>query len=63
MFGVRALTVDVRFNADDMAGLASGVLEDRREEEVDGRIEGTGVVDCGGGELEFGFYRVRASEW
>jgi hypothetical protein len=60
MFGVRAKTVDTKLNTDDVAHLAAAALA--RKAPTD-RIEGSGVVTCGEGEVEWAFYTTRNSEW
>lgn len=60
MFGIRAKTVDTKFNTDDEISLAWSILE--RKVATD-HIEGTGVVNCGVGEVEWAFYTPRNSDW
>jgi len=60
MFGVRAKTVDTKFNTDDEAHLAAAALQGKAPTD---HIEGSGVVTCGEGEVEWAFYMTRDSEW
>ncbi|KAK4447383.1 hypothetical protein QBC34DRAFT_440133 [Podospora aff. communis PSN243] len=60
MFGARAKTVDTQFNTDDVAHLAAAALAGKDPTD---RIEGSGVVTCGEGEVEWAFYNTRNSEW
>ncbi|KAK0610827.1 hypothetical protein B0T14DRAFT_500043 [Immersiella caudata] len=60
MFGVRAKTVDTNFSTDDTAHLAAAALSGKAPTD---RIEGSGVVTCGEGEVEWAFYTTRPSEW
>ena len=60
MFGVRAKTVNVQFNEDDRDHLARSVLDAKADTD---RIEGSGIISCAGGDLGWGFYKTRNSDW